>query len=282
MVQIMHGLAEHAGRYARFAGELAERGFHVFAHDHRGHGSTKAADAPLGVFAAGDGWETMLADVAAVNDHIKEVHPDLPLLVFGHSMGSIVGFNFIARHPDAAVGAALWNAGLDAGGLARIGRTLLSMEAMIFGRGTASRLAPKLTFDPWNKAFKPNRTDFDWLSRDESQVDLYVADPLCGFAFSTGMMLDLIDGVFYGADMAHFDALDRNFPLHLVAGSDDPSTQGGKLVQQIADRFQGAGFSDVTCTIFEDMRHESLNEIDRERAVAAFLGWADRVVQSKT
>ncbi len=282
MVQILHGLAEHAGRYASFAGELAERGFHVFAHDHRGHGDTKAADAPLGVFATRDGWETMLADVAAVNDHIRQAHPEVPLLVFGHSMGSIVGFNFIGRHPEAAKGAALWNAGLDAGGLARIGRFLLSMEAMMFGRGAASRLAPKLTFEPWNKAFKPNRTDFDWLSRDESQVDRYAEDPLCGFAFSTGMMLDLLSGVFFGADMAHFDGLARDFPLHLVGGSDDPSTQGGKLVQQIAGRFQGAGFSDVTCTIFDGMRHESLNEIDREKAVTAFLEWADRVVRDKT
>lgn len=278
VVHIQHGLAEHAKRYGLFASELTAQGYHVYAHDHRGHGATTAGDAPLGAFAASEGWPKVIADIDAVHGHIRAQHPQLPIILFGHSMGSIVGLSYVLRHPTAVAGAALWNAGFDAGGLAAVGKVLLSAEKLFLGRGGTSWLAPKLTFEAWNKELKPNRTGFDWLSKDEDQVDAYVADPLCGFGSSVGMMLDVIEGVFYGADDKHFADLDRHLPFHLVGGSMDPSTKQGVEVSKFAGRLAAMGFDHVDCTIFDGMRHESLNETDRQLAVQSFLQWCDKVV----
>ena len=276
VVQINHGLGEHAARYQRFAEALSKVGYHVYAHDHRGHGATTANDAPIGVFSDKDGWAKVIADVHAVNQHIHDQHPGLPVIIFGHSMGSIVAFNYTLRHGGTVNAMACWNAGFPTGLLPTVGSAILKIERMFKGSDVPSTITRKLTFDAWNSEFKPNRTDFDWLSRDETEVDKYVADRLCGFPISVGMWLDVMGGVYFAADDNSLSNFKKDMPVHLQAGADDPCSERGKGVEKINQRLLKAGMSDVSFKLLENTRHESLNEINRDQTTADFIGWLDQ------
>ncbi len=274
-VHINHGMAEHAGRYGRFARALTAAGFAVFAHDHRGHGKTTAPDAPKGVFGDAGAFDRVIEDVLAVNAHIRALEPDLPVVCFGHSMGSIIALNFALHHPDKVDALVCWNAGVETGALARISRLILRSEKLLKGRRGVSNLARKLTFGAWNATFKPNRTEFDWLSRDADEVDKYVADPDCGFDVSIGLWLDLLTGVFYGGNDQALAHLPHDLPVHVQGGGVDPCSDKGKDMTHLAARLQAVGVGDVTVSILPDTRHESLNEINRDQTTAAFLAWLE-------
>lgn len=275
-VQINHGMAEHGARYARFANALSEKGFAVFVHDHRGHGRTTAADAPMGVFGDDRGFEKVLEDVMAVNRHIRARDPDTPVICFGHSMGSIIALNFALRHPEKVDALACWNAGVETGALPRLSKIILGTAALVKGRDTPSVLARKLTFETWNKTLKPNRTDFDWLSRDEAEVDRYIADPKCGFDVSNGLWLDLLEGVFFAGNDANLKTLHKALPVHIQGGAMDPCSNKGQDMVNLAQRLSRAGLSDVACEILPETRHESLNEVNRAETTTSFLDWLDK------
>ncbi|MEE9374735.1 MAG: alpha/beta hydrolase [Rhizobiaceae bacterium] len=276
IIQINHGMAEHAARYERFAKALNKAGYGAYAHDHRGHGFTKADDAPLGIFATKNGMEKVVEDVAAINSHITKQHPATPIIAFGHSMGSIIAFNYIMKNPKEVAGAALWNSGVETGALSAVGKIILKVQRMFKGFDVPSKLTQKLTFEAWNKEFAPNRTDFDWLSRDNAEVDKYCADPLCGFDVSIGLWLDVLDGVYFAADNGNLKSLPTNLPIHLQAGAVDPCSEKGKGVEHIAERMNGHGMEDVTLNVIPATRHESLNEINRDETTANFIAWLDK------
>lgn len=278
VVQINHGLAEHGARYARFADFLAARGCHVYAHDHRGHGATTATDAPRGRFAQKDGMERVVADVGAIHDHIAEQHPGLPVVIFGHSMGGLIALNFVLRHSERVAAAAIWNANFSAGILGRLAQAILAFERFRLGSDVPSRMLPKLTFGDWAKKIPNRRTEFDWLSRDPAEVDLYVADPLCGWDASVSMWIDVFDLVFAGADDGNFAGVRRDLPFNLVGGQRDPATDGGKAVEALAARMRRMGFLNLVSKVYPETRHESLNEINREPIMADFAGWLDRTL----
>ncbi|MGP2493242.1 alpha/beta fold hydrolase [Mesorhizobium sp. PUT5] len=279
VVQVNHGLAEHAGRYARFADFLAARGFHTYAHDHRGHGATTAPDAPPGRFADEAGAEKVVADVAAVHELIAREHPGLPVILFGHSMGGLIALNFLFDHCERVQAAAVWNANFSAGLAGRAALAVLAWEKFRLGSDVPSQLLPKLTFQAWGRAVPGHRTPFDWLSRDEAEVADYLADPLCGWNASVSMWRDIFALILRGADDASFSRLRRDLPLLLVGGGKDPATDGGKAVQQLAARMRRMGFSNLVSNIYADTRHESLNEVNRNIIMADFASWADEVVR---
>ncbi len=280
-VQIHHGLAEHACRYAEFAAFLAARGYHVYAHDHRGHGATTAPDAPPRLFAEEDGWAAVMADAEAVNAHIHAAHARLPVIAFGHSMGGIIAFNQLLRAPETLTGAAVWNSNLALGPLTAAMRAVLALEGLFTDRAAPSRLMNALTFETWNREFKPNHTEFDWLSHDEARVDAYVRDPLCGWPASISLWRDFVSGMEYGEDSDHWSASAKLQPLQLVGGREDPATRHGRGVEMLSRRLKAAGFTDIDTVICPEMRHETLNEQKRETAYALFADWADRVTAAR-
>ncbi len=275
IVHINHGMSEHCARYDRFASSLNDAGYHVIAHDHRGHGETNAPDTHQGLFAKTDGWHKVLADVAAVNSHAKEIWPDLPVVYFGHSMGSIIGLNYCIRHSDTIDAAALWNSGVDGGPLLSIYSFLLGIERMFKGSDVPSGIARKLTFETWNKEFKPNRTESDWLSRDEAEVDKYIADPLCGFDACNGLWRDLLEGIRISGNDAELGKIRNDLPMHLQAGGKDPCSDKGKAVERVYNRLKQTGVKDVSYVLHDENRHESLNELNRDRVTTDFIAWLD-------
>lgn len=278
VVQVNHGLAEHAARYERFAQFLASRGFATYAHDHRGHGYTTAPDAPPRKFAPEAGAAKAVLDTEAVHAHVASEHPGIPVITFGHSMGGLVALNHAVRFPGRATALAVWNANFSAGFLGRLAKAILAWERARLGHDMPSRILPKLTFGAWAKSVKGRKTDFDWLSRDADEVAAYVADPLCGWDASVAMWQDVFTLIFAGADDANLKKLPQALPVNLLGGGQDPATNGGRAVTDLAKRMRAVGMVDVTGRIREDFRHESLNEVGREGVMEDFAAWAVRAV----
>lgn len=275
VVQINHGMAEHCARYDRFARFLSRRGYATIAHDHRGHGLTTAPDAGLGIFGARDGWRKVIGDVSHVSRHVRTLHPGVPVVTFGHSMGAMIALDFCTSRPGESDAAAIWNASFDTPAALHILVALLKGERFFKGSDTPSRLAIMATFEDWNRKFRPNRTGFDWLSRDTAEVDAYVADPLCGFPVSTGAWLDVVAAIRRAGSTEALAGLRKDMPFHLCAGAMDPSTSGGSAIRRLAQRMRSAGMTDVTETVFDGARHEGLNETNRDDIMNAFADWLD-------
>lgn len=278
VVHINHGLADHAGRYARFAETLSKAGFEVYAHDHRGHGATLAPDASQGVFAEDNGWNLVLEDIKFMNGEIRKKHPKLPLIMFGHSMGAMLTYNYLLRWPESIDGAAIWNARLSKSPLLEILKFVLKLENKFKGSKTLS-IASKFSFEAYNKAFKPNQTSADWLTKNPAEAEAYEDDPDCGWRPSNSMWRDVSDGIDYGANDTGLENVSKNLPIYLLGGDQDPSVEKGKVILDLEKRLKAAGITNLKTWIRENGRHEALNEPENERAsvVQSFIGWAKSV-----
>lgn len=279
VVQINHGLAEHAGRYARLAERLVMYGFHVYAHDHRGHGSTTAADAPRGQFGRRDGGEKVLADLTAMLDLIDTQHPGLPVIVFGHSMGGLIALETLMRHSRRIHAAAIWNVNPGDALTRQAAGAVLAWERFRLGSDMPSRLMPRFTFRAWSRKIYNARTEFDWLSHDPVEVNRYIADPLCGWAPSVGMWRDIFGWMDHIAQDAAFAGVRRDIPLHFAAGGEDPATRNGRSSMQLAERLRRLEFSNVISIVHPTARHEGLNDTDRSQVMDDFIAWARQVVR---
>ena len=280
---LSHGLAEHSARYAGVAARVAGEGFHVYAHDHRGHGHTTAPDAPRGQFAQKNGIQRVVEDMRAVRDLAVSRHPGLPVTLFGHSMGGLLALAFAQAHPADIDALAIWNSNLEPGPAGRLAQVVLAAERMLKGSDVPSGILPKLTFGAWGKSIAGRRTDFDWLSHDPAQVDAYVADPLCGFDVNVSMWIDIFAITFADASAEGIARLPKALPIHLVGGDEDPATDCGRATLAFSERLKKSRLEDVTTTVYRGMRHETLNESPalRDPAIDAFAGWCRRVIEER-
>jgi alpha-beta hydrolase superfamily lysophospholipase len=269
---IAHGLAEHSRRYERFALAMTRQGFHVYAFDHRGHGETTAPDAPLGRFALRSGVERVVEDVKAVRAHAAAAHPNLPIILFGHSMGGLIALNAAVDHPHLFDALAVWNANFNPGLAGRAAQAILKVERALKGSDVPSTLLPRLTFEAWGRAIPNHRTDFDWLSHDPAEVDAYVQDPLCGFSASVSLWLDVFAMTFRAPKLV--DRMPRKMPIHLLGGGEDPATHHGRAVLWLSSLFQRSNFTNVTTRIWPTALHETLNDVIRVEAMDEFANWA--------
>lgn len=283
VVLIQHGLAEHSGRYGRFARELADRGFHVVAHDHRGHGATTAPDAPPRRFAGRDGAACVVADSIFVRQWAGKRFGPLPHVVFGHSMGGLVAANMAARTGRELAGVAIWNSDLVDDLRLAAGRVLLKVERAFKGSDTASAAFRRATFDAWKLSVPDRRTDFDWLTHDPAAAAAYDADPLCGWTPTNSMALDVMQLIRDGCARSALAGWPDEMPVHLVGGSADPATRGGKALAAFHDSIRRSGCRNATLSIVEGARHETLNETEpyRAPAMAGFLSWLDAIVDAE-
>jgi alpha-beta hydrolase superfamily lysophospholipase len=274
VVQIAHGMAEHSARYERLAQALTAHGYAVYAHDHRGHGST-AKEIDHGYFADENGWDAVAADLRAVTRFAQEEQPGLPVFLLGHSMGSFLARTYVIEDSRDLAGLVLSGTGGDPGPLGKVGLGVARLEARLRGRRHVSPLLDKLTFGQFNAAFKPNRTGFDWLSRDDSEVDAYVADDLCGRTFTSGFFVDLFGGLQRINDRKQVARVRRDLPILLVAGDKDPVGDGGKGPRSVGEQYSSVGIVDVRCTLYPGARHEIFNETNRDEVTQDVIAWLD-------
>ncbi|WP_262676460.1 alpha/beta hydrolase [Paenibacillus sp. J5C2022] len=272
VLQLVHGSCEHALRYDRFARYMAEQGWIVYASDLRGHGhSTPQED--LGYFGDTGGWESMVDELHEVRAFIGKQHPELKIVLFGHSMGS-----FLARHYAIVHGSGL--SGLILSGTAhyvrsslRLGKLLAEREIRSKGIRHRSAVLYNLTYRSFNKRFKPNRTAQDWLSRDEAEVDRFLQDERCGFVFTSGGFRDMFEGLLFITDKKHIALTPKELPVLFISGKDDPVGSFGKTVRQAYGLYRAVGMTNVRLKLYEGMRHELLNEVGKEEVYLDIAEW---------
>jgi alpha-beta hydrolase superfamily lysophospholipase len=269
VVQLLHGMGEHIDRYERFARAANQRGIVVCAHNHRGHGGPE----PKAVFFADrDGWHLLVDDAHVVHQHVHEQFPDKRIVLLGHSMGSFVAQSF-AMHYGAKLSGLLLSGSTWPSRLQAVPGILLArLEALRIGKRGTSTLLDKLGFGNFNKCFKPARTELDWLSRDEKEVDAYVADPLCGGPYTCGLWIDLLGGLFnIGSDHA-LGRIPGDLPILITGGSDDP-VGGERGMTKLAMHYAQTSHSRMTLKLYQGGRHEMLNETNRDEVMRDWLDW---------
>jgi alpha-beta hydrolase superfamily lysophospholipase len=258
VVVLVHGMGEHLRRYDHVANALTSQGFVVYGHDHRGHGASLAADDEPGQLGP-KGWSALVDDLNLVIAQAKSDHPRLPVVMVAHSMGSFATQQFLLDH------------GAEVDAVALTGTAALDLLE------SALDLSSDLDLSAFNTPFQPARTDFDWLSRDESVVDAYLADPLCGFGIDAASLKDMFAGARRLADPAQVARMPRDLPVYVAVGSRDPVNGGLTLLWALVDRYRTGGLSDVTVRVYDDGRHEILNEINRAEVIGDLLQWLHRV-----
>ena len=271
IVQISHGLAEHAGRYQRLAEALTDAGYGVYANDHRGHGRS-ADPGDLGFFAGRDGWARAMGDLWTLNRRIAADLPDAKIVFLGHSMGSFMGQQFIAEHGGALAGCALSGSNGAPPSIAAVGRLIARIERLRLGPRGKSPLLGQMFFGAFNKKFAPNRTAFDWLSRDGQEVDKYVADPLCGFPFTTQLAVDLLDALGGLTRPETVAQIPKDLPVYIFSGGRDPV---GENLNGLIEAYRRGGLNRLSVRIYPDARHEMFNETNRDEATRDLVTWMD-------
>lgn len=260
VLQVCHGVAEHIARYDGFARALNEQGIVVAGHDHLGHGkSLPEGDTPV-YFGRGNTWSTVVDDIYVLHQRLRQRYPDVPLCIMGHSMGSFLTRTYLIRYPGTVRAAVIMGTGWQPRAAITGGLAVANAVAAVAGEDATSDLVTELAFGSYNKLFAPNRTKVDWLSADESNVDDYIADPLCGADATVELFRQMLHGIRFNQRQSHLRQMDRDMPVLFVAGDKDPVGSCGKGVRQTYDAFKAAGMRDCTLKLYPGLRHEILNE----------------------
>lgn len=275
VVQIAHGMAEHAARYENFASYLTKNGYIVYANDHRGHGKTAGSVEKLGYLGDKDGFLWLVRDLHDLSKIIINENPSLPLLLFGHSMGSFAAQRYIMDYGKDLKGVVLSGSNGKQGIALKIGTILAKWEIKKHGRKHQSTTMDNLVFSGYNKAFKPNRTGSDWISRDNVEVDKYINDPYCGTVFTAGFFYDFLTFLIEIEDKKNIKEIPKNLPIYIFSGDKDPVGKNGKGIINLFNRFKNHGVKDVKYKLYKDGRHEMLNEINRDEVMEDVVQWLD-------
>jgi len=275
IVLVAHGMAEHSARYARLAEALTAHKYVVYANDHRGHGHTAQNAHELGYFAGKDGWSKVVSDLREVLDAVKARHPGLPVFLLGHSMGSYIARALAFRRGDALAGLLLSGTTHDHPIAYRAPRVIVAAERARLGRRGKSALVKKLTFDAFNKKFKPVRTPCDWLSRDSAEVDKYVNDPLCGFECTTQLWYDVLSGLAEICTPKNVARMPKTLPIYVIAGERDPVNNDLSGIRKLRAALDQAGQESITERVYSGARHELFNETNREEVTHELIAWLD-------
>lgn len=277
VIQIAHGMAEHLERYEKFAGVLCENGFAVYINDHLGHGKSVKNDDELGYFGEKDGWKNFIDDCHQLMQIAKKENPGKPYIFFGHSMGSFVAREFTKCYAEKLSGAVFCGtAGPNPA--AGAGIAVAKLIGKTKGSHYRSKFIDNLAFGTYNKQFE-GRTNFDWLTRDNNEVDKYIADKYCGFLFTAYGYRDMFSLLSRVSSKKWAEEYSKKLPVLLISGSKDPVGANGKGVEKVFNMLKDAGKNNVTMHLYEDARHEILNESKCfDKVCKDVIDWADSVL----
>lgn len=277
VLQIVHGIAEYIERYDDFATYLNGFGIAVVAEDHMGHGQSVNGEGIQGYFHGG--WFTAVEDTQTLLRDTRENYPGLPYILFGHSMGSFMARTILCKYPDSGISAAIiCGTGWQPPALLPPVIALIDQVCRKDGETKPSAFLQKLVFGSYNRRVEHPRTEFDWLTRDAKQVDAYIANPLCGFTASAGLLREMMKGILYIEQPENLAAMKKDLPVFFIAGGDDPVGSYGKGVRKTAQAFRKAGMVNVTTRIYPLCRHEILNEINRQEIYEDVAQWIGKQI----
>lgn len=272
VVQIIHGIAEYIDRYDTFAEQLNTHGIAVVAGDHMGHGSSSGESGIQGFFHGG--WFAAVDDTYHLLQKTMEELPNVPYFLFGHSMGSFMARTILCKYPDSGIaGCIICGTGWQPESLLTVALPICNMICKVDGEQKPSHKLQKLIFGGYNKRVEHPRTQSDWLSRDDRIVDAYIADPLCGFIPSAGLIRDMLTGIRYIERTENLQRMRKDLPVYFVSGAEDPVGDYGKGVRQAAQAFCKSGMQNVSVKLYPLCRHEILNEINREEVYQDIISW---------
>lgn len=278
VLQIVHGIAEFIERYDDFANYLTRQGFLVVAEDHMGHGQSINGDGVQGFFHGG--WFTAVADTYELLQMTRAEFPDIPYVLFGHSMGSFMARTILCKYPDSGISAAIicgtgWQPRQMLPAVIRVCESICKRT----GEMVPSETLQKVVFGGYNKKVEHPRTEYDWLSRDAKSVDAYIAHPLCGFTPSCGLIRDMLKGIRYIEEPKSLAAMRKDLPVFFIAGGDDPVGSYSKGVIRAVEEFRKNGMLNVAHKIYPLCRHEILNEINKEDVYQDVSNWLNTVLK---
>lgn len=275
ILQIAHGMVEFIDRYDEFASYLCEKGYLVIGNDHLGHGLSVKDDTCYGYFHETKGNECVVADIHRLRCLTQKVYKDIPYFVLGHSMGSFLMRQYIEIYGDGLKGAIIMGTGEQSPVILSAGKTLCKVLAMWKGWKYRSTLVDNMAFGSYNKGFEPARTDKDWLTKEEKIVDAYLANPWNTFRFTLNGYYNMFKGMQYASKEEHIRQIPKNLPLFIVSGDKDPVGENGEAVKKVYEKYKECKLTDVRMKLYENDRHEILNETDRETVFEDIWMWLE-------
>lgn len=278
IIQISHGVGEHAGRYQPFAKLLQEEGYDVYANDHRIHGKSAKSFDHLGFYDGEDYFSDAIIDMRKLTEIIKDEHPNKKIILFGHSMGSLLSREYVTKYAEDLEALVLSGTASFMKGIGTVGLAGANFFSKLNGKHRSNEILKNLFFNQFNKKFKPNRTKVDWISSDEKQVDKFEADPLRIEDFSLSVFRDILKGSKKINHSLVFKETPNNLPIYIFSGDKDPVGEMGKGVKKVAKNYKKSGNTDVTLKIYKGGRHEMLNEVNRKEVVKDLLNWLNQRV----
>lgn len=273
VIHILHGMADHAERYGDFAEYMIQMGYVVYAHDHRKQGKSLTCREEVGIFNHQDTFENMVADVHIVHEYIQQIDKGLNVVVLGHSMGSMLCRRYIQEYGHEVSKAIIMGTMMGKNSISRIGIVFGKLVALTSPKKKRSSFLNRLAVGSFNKPFEPGRTAFDWLSRDNKQVDQYIQDPLCGYDYSALFYVEFLKGILAGHKRSNIIKT-PHIPLLFISGSNDPVGLNGQGVSQVVELYRNLGYNnDITLKLFDGARHEILNETNQVEVYHYIAGW---------
>lgn len=273
VVHILHGMTEDAIRYDEFAEKLVDKGFLVYAHDHRGHGFTAKNKDDLGYIADDEGFDWLVEDAKEFIEVSRKKHPGYKIILFGHSMGSFVSQRLVQEYGELIDILVLSGSNGEPDKLAPIGEKIANLEIKLKGRKYKSKLMDKLIFGGYNRRFKPCRTGYDWLCTVEEEVDKYINNEKYGFICSTSFYYDLIRGLKSIHKDENMKKVNKDMPIYIFAGDKDPVGNFGKGIVNLNDKLKKYGVKEVSYKLYKDGRHEMLNEKNKVEVMDDTIAW---------
>ena len=271
--QIVHGMAEHIDRYDELARFLAEKGILVVGDDHLGHGKSVSGGGTYGYFCEHDAANVLVRDVHRLKKIMQEQYPGVLYIILGHSMGSFILRNYLFRYGTGVNGAIIVGTGMQSKGTLFAARTATAIQKFFCGPKHIGRFLDKMSFGSYNERFEPSRTAVDWLSREEANVDRYIADPMCGFTFTLNGFETLFQLIHNCYDQEKIDNMPKQLPVLMLSGADDPVGNYGRSVEKVYRSYLDHGMQNVQMKLYEKDRHELLNETDREQVYGDIYRW---------
>lgn len=274
VLQITHGMVEYIERYRTFAEFLNDNGFLVVGHDHIGHGESVVSKDEWGYFAEHPS-DTVIADMQTLREITQKEHPGVPYFMLGHSMGSYMLRKYLAIHGEGLAGAVIMGTGCIPDNTTKLAMFIAKMQAAFFGWHHRSKLLQKLSYDKYYHQFDLTGKDASnsWLTKDEEIVKTYYADPKCTFVFTVNAYMGLFEAVLFDNQQENIEAVPKSLPLFFVSGAMDPVGGCGSGVKKVYNKFDEAGKEDITWKLYDNDRHEILNETDRDVVYHDILAW---------